>query len=68
MCIFVLYLLNRVEIDSNNYLFIKFWCTDKNGSGWWDSDMEGVDDGEMGFSEAWEGVGSSSLGGIIDWH
>lgn len=31
--------------------------------------MEGVDNEELGFSdEVWEGVGSTTLGGIIDWH
>ncbi|KAK7278549.1 hypothetical protein RJT34_23579 [Clitoria ternatea] len=39
-----------------------------NGRGWWDHDMEGVDNEELGFSEVWEGVGSTTLGGIIDWH
>ncbi|KAL2325031.1 hypothetical protein Fmac_024089 [Flemingia macrophylla] len=39
-----------------------------NGRGWWDYDMEGVDNEELGFSEVWEGVGSTTLGGIIDWH
>ncbi|KAJ7955584.1 Non-specific serine/threonine protein kinase [Quillaja saponaria] len=38
-----------------------------NGCGWWDCDMEGVDNEEVGFSEVWEGVGSTSLGGI-EWH
>ncbi|KAI4338289.1 hypothetical protein L6164_016631 [Bauhinia variegata] len=40
----------------------------KNGRGWWDYDMEGVDNEEVGFTEIWEGVGSASLGGIVDWH
>ncbi|KAL5195636.1 hypothetical protein HKD37_20G057447 [Glycine soja] len=40
-----------------------------NGPGWWDYDMEGVDSEELGFSdEVWEGVGSTTLGGVIDWH
>ncbi|KAG4983793.1 hypothetical protein AAZX31_10G182100 [Glycine max] len=40
-----------------------------NGRGWWDYDMEGVDNEELGFSdEVWEGVGSTTLGGIVDWH
>ncbi|XP_020222856.1 uncharacterized protein LOC109805246 [Cajanus cajan] len=39
-----------------------------NGRGWWDYDMEGVDNEELGFNEIWEGVGSTTLGGIIDWH
>jgi len=30
--------------------------------------MEGVDNEELGASEAWEGVGSTTLGGIVDWH
>ncbi|XP_015887469.3 uncharacterized protein LOC107422523 isoform X1 [Ziziphus jujuba] len=40
----------------------------ENGRGWWDSDMEGIDNEEVGLSEAWEGVGSTTLGGLIDWH
>ncbi|KAK1578382.1 hypothetical protein Q3G72_029846 [Acer saccharum] len=40
---------------------------DANGSGWWDSGMEGIDDEEVGFGEAWEGVSSTTFGGI-EWH
>ncbi|CAA7027931.1 unnamed protein product [Microthlaspi erraticum] len=39
-----------------------------NGSGWWDRDMEGVDTEEVGHSEVWEGVGSTTFGDIVDWH
>ncbi|XP_045821600.1 uncharacterized protein LOC123914446 [Trifolium pratense] len=39
-----------------------------NGHGWWDDDMEGVDNEALGVSEVWEGVGSTTLGGIVDWH
>ncbi|WVY96010.1 hypothetical protein V8G54_028161 [Vigna mungo] len=42
--------------------------SDANGHGWWDYDMEGVDNEELGSNEVWEGVGSTTLGGIIDWH
>uniref|UniRef100_A0A9I9CNU2 Uncharacterized protein n=1 Tax=Cucumis melo TaxID=3656 RepID=A0A9I9CNU2_CUCME len=38
-----------------------------SGSGWWDSNMEGVDSEEVGLGEVWEGVGSTTLGGI-EWH
>ncbi|XP_058094695.1 uncharacterized protein LOC131240464 isoform X2 [Magnolia sinica] len=38
-----------------------------NGSGWWDCNMEGVDSEEVGCSEAWEGMGSTTLGGL-EWH
>ncbi|KAI5654277.1 hypothetical protein M9H77_31464 [Catharanthus roseus] len=38
-----------------------------NGCGWWDCDMEGVDNEEVGCSEVWEGMGSTTLGGL-DWH
>lgn len=38
-----------------------------NGRGWWDDSMEGVDSEEVGCNEAWEGVGSTNLGGL-DWH
>lgn len=40
---------------------------DENGSGFWDSNMLGIDNEEVGFSEVWEGVGSTTLGGI-EWH
>ncbi|KAF7837326.1 uncharacterized protein G2W53_005808 [Senna tora] len=39
-----------------------------NGCGWWDCDMEGVDNEEVGFNEVWEGVGSTTLGEIVNWH
>ncbi|GKU98615.1 hypothetical protein SLEP1_g11599 [Rubroshorea leprosula] len=39
-----------------------------NGCGWWDGDMECVDDEELGYGEVWEGVGSTTLGEIVDWH
>ncbi|KAJ4968948.1 hypothetical protein NE237_015649 [Protea cynaroides] len=38
-----------------------------NGRGWWDCDMEGVDSEEVGCSEVWEGMGSTTLGGL-EWH
>ncbi|XP_047337085.1 uncharacterized protein LOC124940604 [Impatiens glandulifera] len=38
-----------------------------NGKGWWDSDMAGVDSEEVGCNEAWEGLGSTTLGGL-EWH
>lgn len=41
--------------------------TDANGSGWWDCNMEGVDGDEVGCNQAWEGVGSTTLGGL-EWH
>ncbi|XP_043706392.1 uncharacterized protein LOC122656031 [Telopea speciosissima] len=38
-----------------------------NGRGWWDCDMEGIDSEEVGCSEVWEGMGSTTLGGL-EWH
>lgn len=29
--------------------------------------MEGIDNEAVGFNEVWEGVGSTTLGGL-DWH
>lgn len=55
------------EICHRHY-YLYFFCVDANGRGWWDYDREGVDNEELGFSEVWEGVGSTSLGGIVDWH
>ncbi|KAL8171137.1 hypothetical protein V2J09_022941 [Rumex salicifolius] len=40
----------------------------ENGAGWWDYEKEGVDNDEVGATEVWEGVGSTTLGGIVDWH
>ncbi|XP_042513969.1 uncharacterized protein LOC122088713 isoform X2 [Macadamia integrifolia] len=38
-----------------------------NGRGWWDCDMEGIDSEEVGCNEVWEGMGSTTLGGL-EWH
>ncbi|AES61882.1 hypothetical protein MtrunA17_Chr1g0196621 [Medicago truncatula] len=57
----------RTENDSNG-IKQKPYNHYANGRGWWDYDMEGVDNEELGASEAWEGVGSTTLGGIVDWH
>ncbi|XP_065864869.1 uncharacterized protein [Euphorbia lathyris] len=35
-----------------------------SGCGWWDCDMEGVDTEAVGLGEIWEGVGSTTFGGI----
>lgn len=40
---------------------------DANGHGWWDCDREGVDSEEVGHKEVWEGVGSTTVGGL-EWH
>lgn len=61
-----LFLLDTKSLCSQ-YLYINFQ-TDANGSGWWDCDMEGVDSEEVGHSEVWEGVGSTTYGDIVDWH
>jgi hypothetical protein len=52
----------------HQHYFLYFWWADANGHGWWDDDMEGVDNEALGVSEVWEGVGSTTLGGIVDWH
>ncbi|KAL9240172.1 hypothetical protein vseg_014420 [Gypsophila vaccaria] len=39
----------------------------QNGTGWWDSGREGVDNDEVGQKEVWEGIGSTTLGGL-NWH
>ncbi|KAJ8499594.1 hypothetical protein OPV22_010146 [Ensete ventricosum] len=38
-----------------------------NGSGWWDCSKEGVDSEEVGCNDFWEGMGSTTLGGL-EWH
>ncbi|KAJ0967548.1 hypothetical protein J5N97_024465 [Dioscorea zingiberensis] len=38
-----------------------------NGSGGWDGEREGIDTEEVGSSEVWEGMGSTTLGGL-EWH
>ncbi|KAF8392010.1 hypothetical protein HHK36_022350 [Tetracentron sinense] len=38
-----------------------------NGIGWWDCNMEGVDSEEVGCNEVWEGLGSTTLGGL-EWN
>ncbi|KAK4388030.1 hypothetical protein Sango_2409600 [Sesamum angolense] len=35
----------------------------ENGAGWWDDQMEGVDNEEVGCNDVWEGVGCTTLGG-----
>ncbi|GJX34823.1 hypothetical protein Tco_0246380 [Tanacetum coccineum] len=37
------------------------------GSGWWDNDMEGIDNEAEGSSEVWEGMRSATICGL-DWH
>lgn len=44
-----------------------FLLSDANGGGWWDCNMEGVDNEEVGCNEVWEGMGSTTLGGL-EWH
>ncbi|KAK6122783.1 hypothetical protein DH2020_043481 [Rehmannia glutinosa] len=39
----------------------------ENGGGWWNDNMEGVDNEEVGCNDVWEGVGCTTLGGI-EWH
>ncbi|XP_074307020.1 uncharacterized protein LOC141642201 [Silene latifolia] len=39
----------------------------ENGIGFWDSEREGIDNDAVGNKEVWEGVGSTTLGGL-DWH
>ncbi|QHO35357.1 uncharacterized protein DS421_9g274740 [Arachis hypogaea] len=58
----------QIEINSSNKKPKPLYNHYANGRGWWDYDMEGVDNEELGFSEVWEGVGSTTLGGIADWH
>ncbi|XP_068662651.1 uncharacterized protein [Aristolochia californica] len=38
-----------------------------NGGGWWDYNMEGVDQEEVGCNEAWESIGATTIGGL-EWH
>lgn len=35
-----------------------------DGGGWWDTDMVGVDSDEVGSTEIWEGMGSTTIGGL----
>lgn len=48
-------------------MFYFFVFSDANGGGWWDCNMEGVDNEEVGCNEVWEGMGSTTLGGL-EWH
>ncbi|KAH0468662.1 hypothetical protein IEQ34_001894 [Dendrobium chrysotoxum] len=38
-----------------------------SGQGWWDGDKEGIDNEEVGHNEIWEGLGSTTLGGL-EWN
>ncbi|KAM3337563.1 hypothetical protein P3S68_031888 [Capsicum galapagoense] len=51
------------NIEKPNTLFNHY----ANGGGWWDCNMEGVDNEEVGCNEVWEGMGSTTLGGL-EWH
>ncbi|KAM3289281.1 hypothetical protein P3S67_017568 [Capsicum chacoense] len=51
------------NIEKPNTLFNQ--CA--NGGGWWDCNMEGVDNEEVGCNEVWEGMGSTTIGGL-EWH
>lgn len=44
-----------------------FSLADESGTGWWEPEREGVDSDEVGSAEVWEGMGSTTLGGL-DWH
>lgn len=35
-----------------------------DGGGWWDPDMVGLDSDEVGTTEIWEGLGSTTIGGL----
>ncbi|MED6134805.1 hypothetical protein PIB30_040419 [Stylosanthes scabra] len=59
---------SQTEINSSHKKPKPVYNHYENGRGWWDYDMEGVDNEELGFNEVWEGVGSTTLGGIVDWH
>ncbi|KAM3198767.1 hypothetical protein P3L10_034494 [Capsicum annuum] len=51
------------NIEKPNTLFNHY----ANGGCWWDCNMEGVDNEEVGCNEVWEGMGSTTLGGL-EWH
>jgi hypothetical protein len=38
--------------------------SDADVGGWWDTDMVGVDSDEVGSTEIWEGMGSTTIGGL----
>ncbi|RZC80771.1 hypothetical protein C5167_043343 [Papaver somniferum] len=57
----------REEIFTRNKKQRPLYNHYANGSGWWDCDMEGVDNEEVGCNETGEGMGSTTLGGL-DWH
>ncbi|XP_059287312.1 uncharacterized protein LOC132040673 [Lycium ferocissimum] len=55
-------MLDNIEKPSN--LFNHY----ANGGGWWDCNMEGVDNEEVGCNEAWEGMGSFTTLGRMEWN
>lgn len=59
------YILFTIRV--NNFLICAFVFSDANGCGWWEGDKEGVDSEEVGCNEVWEGMGSTTLGGL-EWH
>ncbi|XVF65120.1 hypothetical protein PTKIN_Ptkin09bG0221300 [Pterospermum kingtungense] len=58
----------RTECSMSNNKLKPHYNHYANGCGWWDCDMEGVDTDEVGSAEVWEGVGSTTFGGVVDWH
>lgn len=61
-------LLVHVSCEAPHIIsFFSVVVADASGRGWWDCDREGIDNEEVGLNEVWEGVGSTTLGGI-EWH
>lgn len=48
-------------------LEVAYNLTDENGTGFWEPERVGVDNDEVGSTEMWEGMGSTTtLGGLDD--
>ncbi|KAG0503130.1 hypothetical protein HPP92_003202 [Vanilla planifolia] len=54
----------QMAVDKTDKSIYNHYAT---GHGYWDGDKEGIDYEEVGYNEVWEGVGTTTLGGL-DWH
>ncbi|CAO2822133.1 unnamed protein product [Amaranthus hypochondriacus] len=58
---------NRGEVSCSSKKPRPFYNYYESGTGWWEPEREGVDNDEVGSKDIWEGMGSTTLGGL-DWN
>ncbi|GJR24829.1 hypothetical protein Tco_0973356 [Tanacetum coccineum] len=55
------------ELDGLLGVVLEQFKPNAGGNGWWDSDIEDIDNEAVGSNEVWEGVRPATMGGL-DWH